>query len=64
MSAELLLDRYISSLLVGLLRKLMYCFSVACLQLVRRHCLCVSLHCKTIDSMLCLCVSVYSCCND
>ena len=32
MSAELLLGRYISSLLVGLLRKTMN-FSVACLQL-------------------------------
>ena len=33
MSAELLLGRYISSLLVGLLRKTMNFFSVACLQL-------------------------------
>ena len=33
MSAELLLGRYISSLLVGLLCKTMNFFSVACLQL-------------------------------
>ena len=33
MSAELLLGRYISSLLVGLLHKTMNFFSVACLQL-------------------------------
>ena len=32
MSAELLLGRYISSLLVGLLRKTKNFFSVACLQ--------------------------------
>ena len=33
MSAELLLGRYICSLLVGLLHKTMNFFSVACLQL-------------------------------
>ena len=33
MSAELLFGRYISSLLVGLLRKTINLFSVACLQL-------------------------------
>ena len=33
MSAELLFGRYISSLLVGLLRKTINFFSVACLQL-------------------------------
>ena len=33
MSAELFLGRYISSLLVGLLRKTMNFFSVACLHL-------------------------------
>ena len=54
MSAELLLGRYISSLLVGLLRKTMNFFSVACLQLLEGIVLCVSLHCKTIDSALCL----------
>ena len=60
MSAELLLGRYISSLLVGLLRKTMNFFSVACLQL-SEGIVCVSLHC---DSSLCLYTRSWVRCND
>ena len=50
MSAELLLGRYISSLLVGLLRKTMKFFSVACLQL-SEGIVCVNLHCYRLRLM-------------
>ena len=61
MSAELLLGRYISSLLIGLLRKTMNFFSVACLQLSEGI---VYVLVKTIDSAFCLYILAREGCND
>ena len=64
MSAELLLGRYISSLLVGLLRKTMNFFSVACLQLSEGIVYVLVYICKTINSALCLYTRAREGCND
>ena len=66
MSAELLFGRYISSLLVGLLRKTINFFSVACLQLSEGivYVLVYIAYCKTIDSAFCLYTGSREGCND
>ena len=65
MSAELLLGRYISSLLVGLLRKTMNFFSVACLQLSEGIVyVLVYIARLIIDSALCLYTRAREGCND